>query len=57
MKFAPPSVFCLQENRMAKRKLSDFNQEIEEQRQFLDELSSKKQHTLDSDESDNENEE
>lgn len=42
---------------MSKRKLSDFEDEVEQQKNFLEEIGSKHQHTLDSDEEDNEDEE
>lgn len=42
---------------MSKRKLCDFEDEVEREKQFLDDIGQKHQHTLDSDESDNENEE
>lgn len=41
---------------MSKRKFEEFEEEIERGKQFLGEIGGKHQHTLDSDESDNEDE-
>lgn len=39
---------------MAKRNLDDFEEEVTENKRFLEDLQGEKKHTLDSDESDNE---
>lgn len=39
---------------MAKRNLEDFEEDISENKRFLEDLQGEKKHTLDSDESDNE---